>query len=848
VSTSKDGENMVSRIAKYIKAILLHKNSSFTNDKFFTTNHSLLILSCLILYSLCSPIAAFASSPVAVLRSAHNQRQYQEQSVGNFDEDWTSLIHTLGKANVSYEEISDGEITLGQSRIGGYKVIVIPMLVDLTDQVVKALDEYQSSGGRLLILDAGGTPESGAKRLEQIAGVTNIKQTTITEKRKISWDNNQTVNTDEFPIGAALADFNLTSSAYVVGRWQDLAGKDIGPAASRCGNCLFLGWSPAQQGSVSTNASLIGAGLESLAPGISQQAAVQISFAEYETFRNELAYLLKRTDEAISTAKQADLAVSFRQIQEKYDSAVKNSTLFDEAYKDRKFFEADQCLQQARQDFALAFAMAMPVRPVEARNIWLDRGTIINAHDAKGMAKLFDRLKSAGFNVVYFETNNAGFTMFPSKIGVQNPDTIGWDPLDCAIKEAHKRGMEIHSWLWIFNVGNAKHNPIIGKPADYPGPILSKYDFAWALQAANGSLTPPNQHEFWLDPSSPEAKNFIKNLISEVINKYPVDGIQLDYIRYPFNNRGSEMGYDWAGRTRFESLSGLNLDRLDDDTRQVWQAWKIQQVSNFVQDVSQMIKQTKPSLRISAAVYALPKRWRLGAIQQEWEVWVANGWVDTLNPMTYVTSANELSTNASYVRESTGDKALVYPGLSIRQLDTAALIEQLDTARAIGTLGTTLFAAAQLDDKKINLLKSGPYRKEPILTPQSDPIRASKILIEDFVGMVNRYLHAPQKHILSDTASTNDVLIQIEHMQKFVHQLPANPSADQIEELRKNVISLHETMKNWLRLEAFIQRGYRAQYIVNYLAQVEAILSYAAHKVKTSGMVPSLSLRHLSNF
>ena len=491
--------------------------------------------------------------------------------------------------------------------------------------------------------------------------------------------------------------------------------------------------------------------------------------------------------------------------------------------------------------------MAMPVRPVEARNIWLDRGTIINTRNPKGMAKLFDRLKSAGFNVVYFETNNAGFTLFPSQFGVQNPDTIGWDPLETAIKEAHKRGMELHSWLWIFNVGNAKHNPIIGKPADYPGPILSKYDFAWALQAQNGSLTPPRQHEFWLDPSCTGAKVYLKNLITEVITKYPVDGIQLDYIRYPFNNRGSEMGFDWAGRQRFESATGMNLDRLDDETRQVWQAWKIQQVSNFVQESSRLIRQIKPNLRISAAVYAMPKRWRLGAVQQEWEVWVANGWVDTINPMTYVPTANELGISASYVRESTADQALVYPGLLIRQLDTAGLIEQLDTARAIGTLGTTLFAAAQLDDKKVNILKLGPYRKEPILTPQSDPLRASKLLIDDFVGLVNKYLHAPHKHILSDQASTNDVLSQIEKMQNLAHQLPSNPRAEQIEELRNDVLSLHETIKNWLRLEAFIQRGYRAQYIVNYLAQVEAILSYAAHKAQTNGIVPSLSLRHLPN-
>ncbi len=522
----------------------------------------------------------------------------------------------------------------------------------------------------------------------------------------------------------------------------------------------------------------------------------------------------------------------FKLIQERYDSAKKNVSLFDEAYHDRRFFEADQYLQQARQNFALAFALAMPVRPVEARNIWLDRGTIINTRDAKGMAKLFDRLKGAGFNVVYFETNNAGFTMFPSQVGVQNPDTIGWDPLAVAIKEAHKRGMELHSWLWIFNVGNARHNPIIGKPPDYPGPVLSKYDFAWALQAANGSLMPPRQHEFWLDPSCAEAKAYIKNLIAEVIAKYPVDGIQLDYIRYPFNNRGGEMGFDWTGRLHFERDTGLNLDRLDEDTRQVWQAWKIQEITDFVKEISTMIRQTKPSLRISAAVYAMPKRLRMNTIQQEWEVWVANGWVDTLNPMTYVTSAAELTQQASYVRESTADKALVYPGLLIRQLDTAGLIEQLDTARAIGTLGTTLFAAAQLDDKKINILKSGPYRRDPILTPQSDPVRASRILTDDFANLVNRYLHAPQKHILSDQASTNDVISQIEHIQKSVHQLSANASAAQLDELHQDISNLHETIKNWLRLEAFIQRGYRAQYIVNYLAQVEAILSYASHKAK----------------
>ena len=61
--------------------------------------------------------------------------------------------------------------------------------------------------------------------------------------------------------------------------------------------------------------------------------------------------------------------------------------------------------------------------------------------------------------------------MFPSEVATQNPDTIGWDPLGVAVKEAHKRNIELHAWCWVFNVGNAKHNPIINKEADYPGPV-----------------------------------------------------------------------------------------------------------------------------------------------------------------------------------------------------------------------------------------------------------------------------------------------------------------------------------------------------------------------------------------
>lgn len=775
-----------------------------------------------LLVNLWSATAAYAASPVAVLKSARNAAVYQDQHIGTFEDDFKVFKSTMDGANVRFDELSDADIEAGQSKLSGYKLIVVPLLVDIPATEVAALNAYQSAGGKLLITDGAGVAGSGALQLMALAGVQALNRVTLKEVGNLNWPREPLPLSAEFAIASVVSELTPTASAKALASWQNSQA-----VITRSGNCAFLGWAPGLQGEISSNSQLIAQILDELAPGITQQAAVQISYAEYQTLSSELDYLAKRTDEAVKTAKQADFSVPLKTIQSFYDSGLEHVKAFNEAYRDRRFLEADERLQKARQDFAMAFAQAMPVRPVEARCIWLDRGTIVATKGPKGIADLFDKLKSAGINVVYFETNNAGFTMYPSKMASQNPETLGWDPFGTALAEARKRKMEFHAWFWIFNVGNAKHNPIIGKEADYPGPVLTSHDFTWALTSSTGSLLPPKQFEYWLDPSNPDCRRYCKDLIVEVMNTYKVDGIQLDYIRYPFNNKGSEMGFNWLARQKFERETGLSLDRMDDETRQMWVHWKAAQITSFVKEVSDLIRPMQPGIRISAAVYAFPRRMRVNAIQQEWETWVANGWVDTINPMTYVAVPKEFTEQASFVRESTQDKGLAYPGLSIRQLDTAGLIELLDSSRVTGTLGTTMFAAAHLDDKKVNVLKVGPYRRATILTPQAEPLKASRVLFDDFAAMVNRYLQDPKKRIMSDTASTNDVVNQIDTVQRAMHNLSGRASADEIDNLLKDVTGLHSTLKEWLRLEAFIQRGFRAQYIANYLSQVEAILQYA---------------------
>ncbi|NJN62559.1 MAG: family 10 glycosylhydrolase [Coleofasciculaceae cyanobacterium RL_1_1] len=167
--------------------------------------------------------------------------------------------------------------------------------------------------------------------------------------------------------------------------------------------------------------------------------------------------------------------------------------------------------------------------------------------------------RSHGHHNRLFETINAGYPVYPSTITRQNPLTRGWDPLQAAVELAHARNMELHAWVWAFAVGNEAHNVIVGDPIDYPGPVLAAHP-EWANRDDQERVRHQGSRKTFLDPANPEARWFVIRQLDEIVNNYDVDGIQLDYIRYPFQDPGAERtyGYGSAGREQFEALTGVD--------------------------------------------------------------------------------------------------------------------------------------------------------------------------------------------------------------------------------------------------------------------------------------------------
>ncbi|NEQ51783.1 MAG: family 10 glycosylhydrolase, partial [Leptolyngbya sp. SIO3F4] len=261
---------------------------------------------------------------------------------------------------------------------------------------------------------------------------------------------------------------------------------------------------------------------------------------------------------------------------------------------------------EARRALWNAFPVDQSLAQAEVRAMWLDRGTIVRAGSETELAEVFDRLAAAGINTVFFEAINAGYPIYPSRIAPQqNPLTRHWDPLASAVKLGKERGIEVHAWVWLFAAGNRRHNALLNLSANYPGPLINANP-GWAAYDRRGRIVPVGQDKPFLDPANPEVRSYLMRMLQELVSNYDVDGVHFDYVRYPFQDPGADRtyGYGTAARLKFRDMTGIDPAVLSPREnaslplreqrrqRQLWQQWtefRVEQVSSFVSEASQML-------------------------------------------------------------------------------------------------------------------------------------------------------------------------------------------------------------------------------------------------------------------
>jgi uncharacterized lipoprotein YddW (UPF0748 family) len=482
----------------------------------------------------------------------------------------------------------------------------------------------------------------------------------------------------------------------------------------------------------------------------------------------------------------------------------------------------------------------------EIRAMWLDRGSIVRAGSERGLAKIFDALAAAGINTVFFETVNAGYPIYPSKVALQqNPLVRGWDPLATAVKLAHKRDMELHAWVWTFAAGNQRHNALVNLPANYPGPVIAARP-DWASYDNRGSLFPPGQGKPFLDPANPEARRYLLNLYDEIVNRYQVDGLHLDYIRYPFQDPSADRtyGYGKAARQQFQELTGVDPASIRPREpegasrkrhRLLWQKWtefRTHQIDSFVAQVSQHLRQKRPNLILSVAVFPLSEHDRLNKLQQHWEVWASRGDVDLVVPMTYAVDTYGFQRLAQpWIASNKLGSTLILPGIRLLNLPISVAIDQIQLTRDLPVSGYSLFAVENLsnDLQKIFNTTQGTGRSTPTdPVPYRQPFQTAAARYAALQREWN-FLLANQQLSLRSTARSS-FSTQAEALESALNQLSADPSPSQLAAARASLTAFQSQFNDLMRLHA-LENPYQVKVWQNRLATLERLLSYGERVV-----------------
>ncbi len=317
--------------------------------------------------------------------------------------------------------------------------------------------------------------------------------------------------------------------------------------------------------------------------------------------------------------------------------------------------------------------------------IWVTRFDYRTVADIE---RIMDDVRNAGFTAVMFQVRGNGtvawrsdIEIFGEQFGFQDP---GFDPLGVAVAAAHARGLALHAWINVMP-GWRGLNP----PQDPRQLWTSRPD--WFLADTSGQREPLNRNYVCLNPALPEVRSYLASLCRELAERYAVDGIHLDYIRFTDADQGNGPVYPLDARTRAAFASATGTEPAQDPLRFV--SWKADQVTEVVAEIRRELRRVRPVL-LSAAVFA-DRQLAYTKVQQDWGRWSRNGLVDVLIPMNYTAD------DATFDRQTADAVAIsdvpVVIGIGTHKHDvTEQTLRQIDAARRAGARGYCVFSYAQV--------------------------------------------------------------------------------------------------------------------------------------------------------
>lgn len=240
---------------------------------------------------------------------------------------------------------------------------------------------------------------------------------------------------------------------------------------------------------------------------------------------------------------------------------------------------------------ALSYSQTSPKQ--ELRGVWMaslgidwpsTKGTdasTINAQKNQ-LVSIFNQHKTYGINAIFFHIRPKCDAVYKSDIepwstyltGKQGtaPSDPNYDPLQFAVAEAHKRGIELHAWLNPYRVTATGENP-----ASLASGNVAKLHPDWVIQCVNSGTSYPYQ---FLNPGLPEVREYLIKVIMDIVRRYDVDGIHFDDYFYPYTEYGT-----FSDDAAYNMYKGTFTDKA---------SWRMNNVNMLLAAINDSIKAVKP--------------------------------------------------------------------------------------------------------------------------------------------------------------------------------------------------------------------------------------------------------------
>lgn len=341
---------------------------------------------------------------------------------------------------------------------------------------------------------------------------------------------------------------------------------------------------------------------------------------------------------------------------------------------------------------------------IEHKCIWISRDDLMSKESIES-ALLF--ANEVGFDKVFLQVRGRGDAFYNSEIVVKNNmlDT-NFDPLQYAMEVSDTLDIQIHAWVNCYILWSGKSFPNNELHILNTNPLWTETDIYGKSDSRINLESPksPSWEGIYLSPLNPEVNQYLREVIREIYQKYNIDGIHLDYIRY----QDEYYGFHRDGRKEFDIL--FNVDPLDisrgiistrygweqsyvDSIKNDWDIFKQNKITELLEFINEDIDLLDRDISISAAVkpnlVEAKGRWH-----QNWQNWLERDLVDFVVPMNYSSDLITFMTNIKIMKNSINDIYInkIIMGVAAYNQDAESVVDKMFLTRLNGFNGISIFS------------------------------------------------------------------------------------------------------------------------------------------------------------